>query len=964
MQSRRAEQAGGSRAGSRRFTCRAVPAGRAVPVANFSPLTYSLEETMEHKRSSKRNTESLLTNVFNYELGMMKENLETHNRFVSTTELLKELCAVDVPNEHVMSYEITQDVQTLNSNVIGQNEKLPLLTNLWNYDLRMMKDKVNVNKQKQNRVPPLKRTTPTAPNKKQRVVNPKIQFNPSTVSPGTPEVHLQLPKTRTPLSPVSNNIMSDANDSKSHRIKSSYAAECQNTKMTHFGKSQKTFTQIKPRSHLSVPVQNAKTPVSKSSTLCDCKSNNVNSSCSPLYCNGLSSFPNSQSPGYRKFPKPFTQVTLSPQLCYSKTEKRKLSCYSLSSQCSGSGKNTPPPGIGKTPLYQSKKTKTLPVGKEAEMEKKLYRPGATKHYEGDIDYSFVVGFDSDDSESESDRDLYIPDHFEDGEFTTYEIQTDASKDTQTNHSRLYNKGKQPMEIPLRKLDFNGNERDTSTMDFNDDIEYAHITDFRSDQSDGDSEYEMGEDVDYEHFEMQTQAENGKINLSSRIHAFIAAPIFPQFEKKLEEGQIYELQTFKVKTYNGDETNRAVRNDKHIYFTADTNLEKETIPGIKIPKHSFDLFNLEDMEAMKNDNRFLTDIVAVIEDVQPKVCYTKNSEEKSHVPIVISDGRTTLNVTFFNELGNNFLETYQTADTKPVIIIIAFVKVTEWKDVLNLTNFPATRFYLNTDHSAVDMLRQRLAMPNFYVMDIDDDDDEEVCEVSILKISEIRKLNEAYVEKKVACEITVKKFDEKMNWYSPFCIECDEDINEVDGKYFCTTKTCQRNYPYPDKRFRLYSLCSDDTGTIPIVWPDDEICRLTGKTVYDVEAEEFEVEGCNKIPELLKSFEKKTYKITIILKDENLKQGSKVYMASNISNPIEMSGNHSPTQNVNVDVKETELTTISAENDLICKDFSPPTEKSSNKCRPRIYLEDVDNQAAKEPKLKNVKLEKVNSLLNN
>lgn len=41
-------------------------------------------------------------------------------------------------------------------------------------------------------------------------------------------------------------------------------------------------------------------------------------------------------------------------------------------------------------------------------------------------------------------------------------------------------------------------------------------------------------------------------------------------------------------------------------------------------------------------------------------------------------------------------------------------------------------------------------------------------------------------------------------------------------------------------FRLYSLCSDETGTIPIVWPDNEICRLTGKTVYDVESEENEV----------------------------------------------------------------------------------------------------------------------------
>lgn len=45
---------------------------------------------------------------------------------------------------------------------------------------------------------------------------------------------------------------------------------------------------------------------------------------------------------------------------------------------------------------------------------------------------------------------------------------------------------------------------------------------------------------------------------------------------------------------------------------------------------------------------------------------------------------------------------------------------------------------------------------------------------------------------------------------------------------------------PIFRFRLYGLCSDETGTIPIVWPDDEICRLTGSTVYDVDAHEDDV----------------------------------------------------------------------------------------------------------------------------
>lgn len=66
-----------------------------------------------------------------------------------------------------------------------------------------------------------------------------------------------------------------------------------------------------------------------------------------------------------------------------------------------------------------------------------------------------------------------------------------------------------------------------------------------------------------------------------------------------------MKNFKVKYYNGDETNRAIRNDKHLYFTKDTILKKDNSIGLAIPHYSFDLFNLSDIEGMKTDNRFLT-----------------------------------------------------------------------------------------------------------------------------------------------------------------------------------------------------------------------------------------------------------------------------------------------------------------------------------------------------------------------
>ncbi|KAL1820507.1 hypothetical protein ACET3Z_015376 [Daucus carota] len=409
----------------------------------------------------------------------------------------------------------------------------------------------------------------------------------------------------------------------------------------------------------------------------------------------------------------------------------------------------------------------------------------------------------------------------------------------------YSNTRKEVESISRKLDFDLNQKDSSTSEQFHDLEYSYIADMCSDQSDGDSEDDYADDINYETYEVLEKAkkvfhnldrpvqftqlikliedswqtdrwlsttttplknlmiqkmsglfelERNQFGKSSRIHGFIASQICPKFEDQLYEGQIYILQNFSVKEYNGDETSRSV--------------------GIKFPTHSFDIRNLDEVDAMKGDNRFLNDFAAVVEGIPQKNVYTKDDVERSHVSFTITDGRKTQNVTFFNEFGDFFLDAFSKIEDKPVVIIICCAKVTEWKGVVYLTNFPATRFYLNIKHVAVTMLKERYHKPDFYVMDIDDDD---VSKLEIKKVNELRKLNESYIQ--------------KMNWFSPFCLQCEKDIKLADGSYQC----CGRSIP-----FRLYSLCSDSTGTVAIVWPDEEICRLTGKTVYDVDAEEIEV----------------------------------------------------------------------------------------------------------------------------
>ncbi|XP_074353401.1 uncharacterized protein LOC141692453 isoform X2 [Apium graveolens] len=228
---------------------------------------------------------------------------------------------------------------------------------------------------------------------------------------------------------------------------------------------------------------------------------------------------------------------------------------------------------------------------------------------------------------------------------------------------------------------------------------------------------------------------------SKIHAFIAVNLVPKFEPILKEGEIYIVEMFNVKTYNGDETNRPIRNEKHIYFLNEMEMQKDVIPGLQIPAFSFDFYDLEECDCLKDDNHFLTDMIGVIEDVHPRANYNKDGEDKSHVALTITNG-------------------------------------------------------------------------------------------------------------------------------------------------------------------------SDATGCVPIVWPDDEVTRILGRIVYEVDADHTEVKGLKVIPDILRTLEKKKYNITIDLTDKNLKEGSKVFYVTYISEPVEITDNHSPSHKQPVQLQQTELTNIS------------------------------------------------------
>ncbi|WOG83496.1 hypothetical protein DCAR_0102671 [Daucus carota subsp. sativus] len=87
----------------------------------------------------------------------------------------------------------------------------------------------------------------------------------------------------------------------------------------------------------------------------------------------------------------------------------------------------------------------------------------------------------------------------------------------------------------------------------------------------------------------------------------------------------------------------------------------------------------------------------------------------------------------------------------------------------------------------------------------------------------------------------------------------------------------------------------------------------------------------KFPAILKFPQKKLYNFTIMLTKENVKEGSNVYKAVQISEPMDISGDHSPLKATTNNQVATEII------DTRSKVDTPLTGNSSNKTKPRFTV---------------------------
>ncbi|KAK1372448.1 hypothetical protein POM88_028641 [Heracleum sosnowskyi] len=107
-------------------------------------------------------------------------------------------------------------------------------------------------------------------------------------------------------------------------------------------------------------------------------------------------------------------------------------------------------------------------------------------------------------------------------------------------------------------------------------------------------------------------------------------------------------------------------------------------------------------------------------------------------------------------------------------------------------------------------------------------------LSLKELSE--KISSDYLKRNFMCKVKVKNVEQSDSWWYNGChkSKCNKEVSKLEGKYMCFK--CTRNYPLPQKKYRIIVLAEDETEAFNIVLLDRAARRLIGKTATKLIAE--------------------------------------------------------------------------------------------------------------------------------
>ncbi|WOG95282.1 hypothetical protein DCAR_0414594 [Daucus carota subsp. sativus] len=148
----------------------------------------------------------------------------------------------------------------------------------------------------------------------------------------------------------------------------------------------------------------------------------------------------------------------------------------------------------------------------------------------------------------------------------------------------------------------------------------------------------------------------------------------QFENLLSEGETYDVQRIFVRRYPDMQIFICFESD--IYIQLNHMTEIFVTEGVDIiPAQVFDFTALSGLMEAATENRYLIDVVGILQQVGPITEFTnRRNQQQSSIHFTITDMHDSAQVVLHNDLAHTFHTEIQNAVRHPIIVIIASCRV--------------------------------------------------------------------------------------------------------------------------------------------------------------------------------------------------------------------------------------------------------------------------------------------------
>ncbi|KAL8100118.1 hypothetical protein AgCh_032396 [Apium graveolens] len=230
-------------------------------------------------------------------------------------------------------------------------------------------------------------------------------------------------------------------------------------------------------------------------------------------------------------------------------------------------------------------------------------------------------------------------------------------------------------------------------------------------------------------------------------------------------------------------------------------------------------------------KWVEDVVGIIKQYEPlATLVNKHGDAQRQVKLVITDGKSSINVTFWDACAENFDQEMNELKEKTAILIIASSRVGLWNGEVDLSSVGGTQYYLNYNHYSVVQLRRKLDLVGFkeqmYAADRHG-------KVELLSAAIIKELGPEYIM--------------------------------IISAHFL--------YMY-----KVIVVASDETGAIELLLGDLQIRTLLGIRAVQLLQQST---GEEDFPLVFKSVTKQKYTVKLLIKEINVVNKATIYWVTNI-----------------------------------------------------------------------------------